>query len=472
MKKTFYNTKIIVVSNREPYNIKKGGKAEKTVGGLVAALDPVMQASKGVWIASGTKEDEANGTLRCMVPPGQESYELRKVPLSHADIEGYYNGYSNRFLWPLCHYALEKLYLTRQYWNSYKKVNRLFSDAVIEEAGKEKAIVWLQDYHLALCAAEIKARRPAISVSLFWHIPWPPYDVFKACPQRREVMEGLLANDLLGFQLDHYKQNFMHCVEREIADAKVDYEGGKVFYKNHATLIKPFPISVDYMWFDQTARAPSSDALFKKFVRKRGLEGQLLGLGVNRLDYTKGLLKCLDAIEYFFSRYPRYRGRMTFVQVAVPTRRVEPYIRYMERVNKRVAAVNNRFAKNGWKPIEYIVGGLRHEELAAIYKHASIAIISSVYDGMNLVAKEYIASQVELKGSILVSEFAGAAEELPGVTIINPYDTTSFGEAIKTAIERRADEKRAALEEARAHVKKYDIYKWVDDIVWEFEKLG
>lgn len=469
---TFHNTRIIVVSNREPYNIKKGGKGEKTVGGLVAALDPVMQASRGVWIASGTKEDEANGMLRVRVPPGKESYVLRKVPLSHNDIEGYYNGYSNRFLWPLCHYALDKVYLTRQYWNSYKKVNRLFSDAVIDEAGKEKAIVWLQDYHLALCAAEIKARRPAISVSLFWHIPWPPYDVFRACPQRREVIEGLLANDLLGFQLEHYKRNFIDCVERELEEAKVDHDRGVVFFGNHATSIKAFPISVDYEWFDKAAREPSSDTLFRKFIRKRGLEGQLIGLGVNRLDYSKGILKCLDAIEYFFSRYPRYRGRMTFVQVAVPTRRVEPYIRYMERVGKRVAAINNRFSKDGWKPVEYILGNLQHRELAALYKHASIAIISSLYDGMNLVAKEYIASQVELKGSILISEFAGAAEEIPGVTIINPYDTASFGEAIKTALERKAGEKREALEAARAHIKKNDIYKWVDDIVWEFEKLG
>ena len=287
----FRSTRIIVVSNREPYNIKKGGKAEKTVGGLVAALDPVMQASHGAWIASGTREDEVNGTLRCMVPPGKEAYELRKVPLSQGDIEGYYNGYANRFLWPLCHYALDKIYLARNYWKSYKKVNRLFSDAVIEEAGKDKAIVWLQDYHLALCAAEIKSRRPAISVSLFWHIPWPPYDIFRACPQRREILEGLLANDLLGFQLEHYKFNFMRCVEWEIKEAEIDFDKGVVFHNNHATSIKSFPISVDFKWFDDTARDPSTDVFYKKFLKKRGLEGQMLGLGVNRLDYTKGILK-------------------------------------------------------------------------------------------------------------------------------------------------------------------------------------
>ncbi|MDP2688829.1 MAG: trehalose-6-phosphate synthase [Deltaproteobacteria bacterium] len=472
MMEDLLNKKLIIVSNREPYSIRKGAKAEKTVGGLVAALDPVMQSSRGVWIASGTKEDEANGTLRCMVPPGKDAYELRKVPLTHGDIEGYYNGYSNRFLWPLCHYALDKVYLARSYWNSYKKVNRLFSDAVIEEAGRDKAIVWLQDYHLSLCAAEIKARRPAVSVSLFWHIPWPPYDVFKACPQRREVLEGLLANDLLGFQLEHYKHNFMRCVDREMDEAEVDYENGLIFRGNHATSVKSFPISVDFNWFDSTAREPSTDAFFKRFMKKRGMEGQILGLGVNRLDYTKGLLKCLDAIEYFFTRNPRYRGRMTFVQVAVPTRRVEPYISYMERVRKRVNAVNNRFRKGGWQPVEYIEGNLQHRELAALYKHASVAIISSVYDGMNLVAKEYIASQVNKGGSILVSEFAGAAEEIPGITVINPYDTASFGDAIKTALERRPAERKTALQAARAHIRQNDIYKWVDDIVREFRKLG
>ena len=463
-----FNKKIIIVSNREPYALKKG-QLSKTVGGLVSALDPLMRANNGVWIAAGSREDIETSGERVMVPPGEGAYTMRRVPVSQGDMEGYYNGYSNRFLWPLCHITLDRVYHMRSHWRSYVKVNRLLAEAVIDEGGPD-SIVWLQDYHLALCAAEIKSRSPGSFISLFWHIPWPPHSVFRICPQRKELLRGLLANDLLGFQLDSFKVNFMRCVEMELG-AEIDIEGGAITLDGHTTHLKSFPISVDYASFEKAAASQSSQTFLKRFLKSRRLEGLFIGLSVNRLDYTKGMIKCLEAIELFFAKYPKYKGKVSFVQVAVPTRKVEPFLSYMERVRRKVESINGRLSFEGWKPVEYIESNFSHAELAALYRHAGLAIISSVYDGMNLVAKEYISSQTDLTGALLISEFAGAAEEIPGVTIINPYDTETCADEIKTAIERDPEAKRRALEEARAYIKKHDIYRWVANIFREMDSI-
>lgn len=463
-----FNKKIIIVSNREPYALKKG-QLSKTVGGLVSALDPLMRANNGVWIATGSREDVETSGERVMVPPGEGAYTMRRVPVSQGDMEGYYNGYSNRFLWPLCHITLDRVYHMRSYWRSYVKVNRLLAEAVIAE-GAEDSIVWLQDYHLALCAEEIRTRSPGSFISLFWHIPWPPHSVFRICPQRKELLRGLLANDLLGFQLESFKVNFMRCAEMELG-AEIDIEGGAITVDGHTTHLKSFPISVDYASFEKAAAAPSSQTFLKRFLKSRRLEGLFIGLSVNRLDYTKGMIKCLEAIELFFAKYPRYKGRVSFVQVAVPTRKVEPFLSYRDRVRGKVESINRKFLMDDWKPVEYIETDLNQTELAALYRHAGLAIISSVYDGMNLVAKEYISSQLDLTGALLISEFAGAAEEIPGVTMINPYDIEGCADEIRAAIERDPGKKRQALEEARAYIKKHDVYRWVRKIFREMDNI-
>ncbi|MEE9614227.1 MAG: trehalose-6-phosphate synthase [Thermodesulfobacteriota bacterium] len=462
--KTVSREKLIVVSNREPYTFKKG-RAEKTVGGLVSALDPVMRASKGVWIASGSDAG------RVMVPPDDPSYTMRLVPLTQRDIEGYYNGYSNRFLWPLCHITLDRIYLKKSYWQSYKKVNALFADAIVEEARKKGTRVWLQDYHLAICAAYIKEKRPDLKLSIFWHIPWPPHDVFRACPQGREILEGLLANDLIGFQLDSFCRNFMRCAAMEFGTS-VEIKGRYIKYRGHITKVKSFPISVDFEWFERAALARRSGRFFERFKKERKLDGVMLGLSVDRLEYTKGIIKSLEAVEFLFAKYPRFKGKFTFVQIAVPTRKVEPYLSYMERVRKKAAALNARYSTADWRPVEYMESRFSHNDLAALYRGADFAMISSVYDGMNLVAKEYVSSQVDLKGALLVSEFAGAAEDVPGITTINPYDTESCADSIKEALEADPAKKRKAMGRARAYVSRNDIYKWVEDVLGEMKGLG
>lgn len=460
--------KIIVVSNREPYSMR-GGRLTRTVGGLVSALDPLMQKSRGVWIAAAGRTMVAAHGGRVMVPPGASRYAMRLVPIASADMDCYYNGYSNRVLWPLCHMTLDRVFHARAYWKSYVKVNRLIAGAVVDEGGPEAA-VWLQDYHLALCAGEIKARNPGIFTTLFWHIPWPPHSVFRVCPQRKELLRGLLANDLLGFQLESFKADFMRCVEGEL-DAEVDMESSTVFMDGHTTSLKSFPISVDYGSFEKAAVSAEADRFIKRFLKAKKLGNVVIGLSVNRLDYTKGMIKCLEAIELFFAKYPQYIGKVTFVQIAVPTRKVEPYASYRERVRCRVASINQGLSSGSWKPVEYIETDLGHTELAALYRRAAFAIISSVYDGMNLVAKEYISSQADCNGVLLVSEFAGAAEDIPGVTVINPYDAEGCADEIKKAIEKDPGEKRRAMAKARSHIKEHDIFGWVKNISVEMDRI-
>lgn len=463
MKNPYDNRRLIVVSNREPYNIKDGN-AVKTVGGLVSALDPIMRQRRGVWVASGSE------ARRVRVPVSPPNYTMRLIELSPGDIDGYYHGYSNRFLWPLCHLTLDRVYLRKSFWKSYLKVNELFARAVVEEVTRRSDVVWLQDYHLAVCARYIRELSPRAKVSIFWHIPWPPYDVFRACPQRRELLQGMLANDLIGFQIGSYKRNFMRCVDIELG-ASVDEDEGFINYRGHLTRVKAFPISIDYDWFDRAARTEGAGKFIRRFRRKRGLDGRLMGLSVDRLDYTKGIIKSLDAVEFFFAKYPRFRQKLTFVHVAVPTRKTEPYLSYIELVKKKLKRVNEKFSVDGWRPVEFIDTRVSHEDLAALYRDADVALISSVYDGMNLVAKEFVASQVDAKGTLLISEFAGASEEIPGAVVINPYDTEGCADALKKAIEAPPAVRRKAMGHARRYIKENNIYRWVDSILDEMDRI-
>ncbi len=466
----FKKTKLIVVSNREPYTFKRG-KLKKTVGGLVSALDPILKRTEGVWIASGNASEfkPPFEEFRVPPPPEEEAYSLIRVPLSEEDVDDYYNGYSNSFLWPMCHVTLDRIYLKRSFWAGYKHVNKIFAD-VVSKVAEKKAYVWLQDYHLSTCAARIRAKRPDIKTSLFWHIPWPSYHVFRICPNRRELFEGMLANDLLGFQLNSFKANFITCVEKELG-AEVDHEKGIVRYNGHTTTLRAFPISVDYKWFEENSTSLKAQKFVDGFVAQKGLSGVTLGLGLGRLDYTKGITKCLYALELFFEKYPEYIGRFTFVQVAVPTRMVEPFVTYRSFVKTMVRRINRRFSTADWRPIVYTEKKIPHDKLAGLYRITDLAVISSLYDGMNLVAKEYVASQSDSDGVLLLSEFAGAAELIPGATLINPYDYESMADAIKEALEKDPLARRRNMAKARKYLKDHDIYKWVNDILTEFRRI-
>jgi alpha,alpha-trehalose-phosphate synthase [UDP-forming]/trehalose-phosphatase len=472
IKENLSNKTLIIVSNREPYVHRKVGasvKIEKPAGGLTSAMDEVLSTTGGTWVAWGSgnaDKDCVDDKNRISVPPIRPSYTLKRVWLSPEEINNYYHGYSNQVLWPLCHITLDRVYFKKKYWDDYKKVNSAFANAVFEEI-KGHSVVWIHDYHLCLVPKILKDKNPELIISHFWHIPWPHYSVFRVCPQFREILEALLSNDLIGFQIPLFINNFLDCVKESIEDAEVDYQNYTITYNGHKTKLKSFPISVDYEKFDFLASAQKASNAIQALKERYALRGRLIGIGIDRLEYTKGLIKRLQAIDLFFERCPEYKGDFTFIQIAVPTRVKEPYISYKLAVEGLIRKINKKYSLENWNPIIYRDTKAEHEDLVAYYKMADVAIISSIYDGMNLVAKEYVASQIDNKGVLLLSEFAGAAEELGGAILVNPYDIEEFSNCIKMALELSLEEKTCRMKTLRRQVKEKDIYRWISDIIRE-----
>ncbi len=464
----FADRSLIVVSSREPYVHKRtatGLKVERPAGGLTSAMDDVLRAVGGTWVAWGSgNADKETVTNDCVaVPPENPSYNLKRVWLTSREVNNYYNGYSNHMLWPLCHLSLDRVFFMKKFWRDYVVVNQKFADAVISEVAAD-SIVWLHDYHLCLAPAMIKAAVPDLPLMHFWHIPWPNWFAFRVCPQAKELIVGLLGNDLLGFQIPLFTRNFMDCVRECLDDAEVDYDNSTVTYKGHITRLESFSISIDFDKFNNHASSRRTVNTIKKIHGRLEL-GNYLGIGVDRLEYTKGLIKRLQAINLFFEKYRSFRGKFTFVQIAVPTRMSQPYITYKKAVEALVNKINIRFAKDGWRPVVYLDKKAEVKDLSVYYRLADVAIVSSLYDVMNLVAKEFIASQVDEKGILILSEFAGAAEELEGAMLVNPYDVEDFADKIKDALLLSAREKKARMSALRTHVRDFDIYHWIFDII-------
>ncbi|MDH4162637.1 MAG: bifunctional alpha,alpha-trehalose-phosphate synthase (UDP-forming)/trehalose-phosphatase [Nitrospirota bacterium] len=461
--------RIIVVSNREPYvhrKIAQSVKVDRPVGGLTAALDDVLRAAGGTWIAWGSGSADrtvVDDRSRVAVPPEQPAYQLKRLWLSSHEVEHYYHGYSNQVLWPLCHITLDRISYRKKHWDDYCRVNRAFADAVIEETDGS-SLVWFQDYHLCLAPRMVRERDPRVTMAHFWHIPWPDWSVFRICPQARELLESLLANDLVGFQTPLFARNFMDCV-RESLDADIDPGRKTVTYQGRTTHIRSFPISVDYRKFDAMASSQRASRMVRTLRERYGLKDVLVGIGVDRLEYTKALVKRFEAIGLFFERSARYRGKFTFIQIAVPTRMKEPYLSYKKIVEAMIRKINRKYGHGAWKPVIYISTKMDHEDLAAYYRLADLAIISSVNDGMNLVAKEYVASQTDGNGVLLLSELAGAAEELEGSLLVNPYNIEAFSDSIREALAMPLDEKEARMKSLRKQVGEHDIHAWVTSVL-------
>ena len=467
----------MVVSNREPYEHRRVDdqiRCHRTDGGLTSALDAVLRRRGGTWVAWGSGEADraavAPGDV-VRVPPESPAYRLRRVWLSDADVTMGYLGYANEMLWPLCHMTLDRIVYKREWWEGYVALNRRFASAVIDELRQEQSIVWAHDFHLALLPALIKKALRSAPVSLFWHIPWPGPEVFRILPERKEILEGMLAADSLVFQTDTHARSFLHCVT-EFLLAPGTSSARQIHYRGHTTHLSARPISIDMAAFTERANSAEVETEIADARRELGLTpGLRLGLGIDRLDYTKGLLKRLAAIDAFFTRFPAYRGQFTFLQVGVPTRNeLDVYRQYRDAVGQAVEDINQRHGVPGsggaesqtWRPILYHEGRISPSRLVAYYRMADLALVSSVYDGMNLVAKEYVASQVNELGVLLVSHMTGAAEELSEAMLINPYDTDGVAEAIKDALEMPADERRERMQAMRAYLAAHDIHRWVD----------
>lgn len=466
---------LILVSNRQPYEhvMRKGHRVcQRTDGGLTSALDPVLKRFGGVWIAWGSGEADRSavgpdGTIA--VPPESPAYSLRRIWLTPQEIKGGYQGYANQVLWPLCHITLDRVAYRRQYWTDYVELNRRFAEGVIEELRTRTGIVWIHDFHLALVPRFVKELMPNAIVALFWHIPWPGPDVFRVLPESREMLRTLLAADSLVFQTPGYARAFAECA-RLFLDAEVDERRRAILFKGRSIRVTAQSISVDVEAFSNQARAPQTDRLMAGTRRQLGLQpGMRFGLGVDRLDYTKGLLKRFWAIDQFFARYPEYRGRFTFLQIAIPTRKdVDTYRRYRKLIWQTILEINDRHRPveddplEKWQPIVYLEDRIPFDLLVAYYRLADVAVVSSVNDGMNLVAKEYVASQVDDSGVLLISQMAGAAEELTDALIINPYDAEGLADSIRQALEMPSDERRRRMRAMRTYLQAHDVHAWVE----------
>jgi len=464
---------LVVVSNREPYMHQMiDGQPSLIVpaGGLVTALDPVLQACGGIWVAHGAGDADrqtadAKGNLS--VPPGDGRYILRRVWITREEEQGYYYGLSNEGLWPLCHLAHERPTFRAADWDHYVEVNRRFAAAILEEIGPTGATVLVQDYQLALVPQMLKQARPDLRVGVFWHIPWPNPEAFRICPWRTEILKGILGADLVGFHLQQYCNNFLDTVDRML-EARLDWDHFAVELGGHRSLVRPFPISVE-SWAERGV--PKGDALTQQIARFRERhklhDGQIL-LGVDRIDYTKGLPERLRAFGRFLEKYPQHRGKVSFVQLGAPSRtHLRRYRDLTVELESLADEINWKFQSDDWKPVRFLV---EHHDAATVHafmQMAPVCVVSSLHDGMNLVAKEYAVAKPQGDGVLVLSEFAGAARELPDALIINPYDTEQFADAIRYAVEMDADERAARMQRMRQSVEEHNVYWWAASFLTE-----
>ncbi len=455
---------LTIVSNRQPYRheyVDDGIEVDRPCGGVVAGLDAVAKELGGTWVAWGDGEADAvvaDESGRVPVPPGEPRYTLDRVWLDDADVTGYYEGYSNRVLWPLSHSATGAISYRPEYWDRYRDVNRQFAREVVDAATPEE-IVWFQDYHLALAPGYVREAHDGI-LTHFWHIPWPPADIFRICPQRQELLEGLLANDVIGFHLEEYAAHFLASVDRFVPSARVDHEARRVSFDGRTIRIESFPLGIDV---DAVEERTAADIRPDRFLPE-GVKGQI-ALGVDRVDYTKGIPKRLDALEYLWAHQPEWRQRFTYVQKEMLSREGIPEYRDLqERIEQRTTSINARFGTEDWDPIVRLEGFLPEEELYALYRTADVMLVSALRDGMNLVAQEYVGAQLERDGVLVLSEFAGAHRYLGEHAVtINPYDTAGHAEAIARAVSMNAMERNRRMRALHNAVKDLDIDHWIQD---------
>ena len=466
--------RLIVVSNRQPYAFRLDDadgqlRGEMPPGGLTAAIDPLMRACGGAWIAqSGGPDDQLamDPDGRIPVPLDDPAYHLRLLNLTAAENAGYYYGFANEGLWPLCHIAYTEPIFVTQHYETYKAVNRKFANLVAHETAGQPAIILVQDYHLALLPRYIRQVCPDAIIGQFWHIPWPSPDILRICPWQEEILDGMLGNDLLGFHLSSDCDKFLASVQHNL-HAQVDTQFSLVDYRSDLTLVRPFPISIDFDRLDTEARSDEVQSEMARLSAEFGLDqGRILGLGIDRQDYTKGIPHRLRAVERCLEKWPDYRGRLIFLQAGAASRtNIGSYMQLTADIKDTVERINARFGTDDWQPIAYWPTSLPSATFSALRRLASFCAESSLHDGMNLVAKEYVASRVNDDGVLILSAFAGAAQELSSSLIINPYATEQFADAIHQALTMNDDEQRLRMRHMRSIVRENNIYHWAGRIM-------
>ncbi len=484
---------LIVVADAEPFVHKTGKDGQQIVeipaGGVAVAFDPVARASRGIYVARGkTEEDKMVLDAKQHVPSPDKSYVLRRLFFPPDQIEDYYYGFSNQTLWPLCHVAFERPIFSNEWYGGYEKVNQQFAQAIKDElsnlsTNKQKTVIWLNDYQLSLVPKYLGHPKDT-TIALFWHIPWPTWEVFRILPQKKELLESLLQCDLIAFHRGYQARNFLQCVEREL-EARIDVETSKVYYKKHVTTVKNIPMGVDTDVIKNLVDVTSSSALVADFIKQaigtpkseeslvdKIFQEQKVILGTDRIDYTKGILLRLQAIDVFFSKYPDYKEKTTYVGILAPSRSEIPsYIALKEQMVSLAKTINTKYATADWQPIHLATGIFSRKDIMNAYSKSSVCLVTPLDDGMNLVAKEFViaSSFSENPGMLVLSQFAGSAIDLVSSVIVNPYDIDQTADAIKKALDMSPKEKRERMQAMTAILEERNVYHWAENFMEEAE---
>ena len=458
---------VIVVSNREPYiheQTADGIVVKRPASGLVTAVEPVMRACSGTWIAHGSGSADRSVVDRhdrVGVPPGKDEYMLRRIWLTAEEESGYYGGFANEGMWPLCHVAHVRPVFRESDWDYYCKVNQRFADAVVEEAHGEDPVVLVQDYHFALLPAMIRAKLPRATIITFWHIPWPNPESFGICPWRRQILEGMLGSTILGFHTRFHCKNFLETVDRYL-EARIEHELSTISFRKKKTLVASYPISIEWPTDADMAAMPSvAECRRKVFERFHLPDNACLALGVDRFDYTKGILERLHAVEHLLETHPQWIGRFVFLQVAAPTRSaLEEYRLFQERIERVTRQINERFGSKDYQPVHLLAQHHEREAVTELFRAANICVVTSLHDGMNLVCKEFVAARDDEQGVLVLSRFAGAAGEMPEALIVNPYHVEETANALHRAATMPSAEQRERMASLRVTVREFNVFRW------------
>lgn len=469
--------RIVILANREPYIhelTERGVHVVHPASGLVTALEPVMRACSGVWVAHGSgsaDREMVDESDRVRVPPGEESYLIRRVWLSSEEEAGYYYGFSNEGLWPLCHVAHTRPTFRADDYEHYKRVNRKFADAVCAEVDSEDPIILVQDYHFALAPKMIRERLPRATIISFWHIPWPNAERVGICPWREELISGLLGSSVVGFHTQQHCNNFIDSVDAFI-ESRIDRESNAVVQGGRSTLIRPYPISIE--WPVRWVETADPLARNRETLRTRlGLaHDALLGVGVDRLDYTKGIEERLLAVDQLLERHAEFRGRFSFAQVAAPSRvKIAHYRELSERVEAIAHKINTKWSSGSYRPIVLLRSHCEPAEVFEFYRAADLCYVSSLHDGMNLVAKEFVAARDDECGVLILSRFTGAARDLTEALLVNPYDLHEASTALAAALNMPQDEQRDRMRSMRRIVAEFNVYRWAGRMLVDAAEL-
>jgi trehalose 6-phosphate synthase len=437
---------------------------------LVTALEPVMRACSGTWIAhgSGTADRETvDANDRVRVPPDHPSYQIRRVWLSQEEELGYYYGFSNEGLWPLCHVAYARPVFRQADWEQYKKVNQKFADTVVQEARTDDPVILVQDYHLALAPRMIREKLPNATIITFWHIPWPNAEAFGICPWREEILKGLLGSSILGFHTRYHCNNFIDTVDRNL-ESRIDRESSQITFRGKETAIKSYPISIEWPGRWVGSQRPVAEVR-EEIRRENGLpQDMLLGIGVDRLDYTKGIVERFLAVECLLEKRPEWRGKFSLIQIAAPSREsLELYHNLDTQVREQATRINAKFPGAITLKIQH------HgpQQVFEYFRACDVCMVTSLHDGMNLVAKEFVAARDDERGSLILSQFTGAAREMREALIVNPYDIQQCAAALHAALSMPADEQRARMRSMRGLIQEYNVYRWAGRMLIDASRM-